>query len=356
VDEHKTNIASGGETAAETSEPSPASQPAAAQASEPAYQSHEPAGRIDRGPSGQTIQADVPHPELLGRYNRENVLSYAKGASDQQNGYDLNAALQGVIADSRPQVYAQFVQNIPAEHLPGVVDLARNFIAHDPESVIRELIAQNHLPSWILPPAQGIVDPGDPAIAELSPELREIALGLDPAVWDQLALMDPQVRDRQLRQEMELAQIKQREYEQRATAAVEEWNRQLDAIDDDTGYAIIKAVVSLRPFTEDAANEQAQDMCVLATAAQCSNDPYLRNLREVVDEALRLAAEDRWRGNEKLAEGREHHARRLNEILIKEFKEKLDVNIKQFQLFFQHAPGRRQDAPAQDQPQSQFIN
>src|SRR5262245_10565502 len=69
----------------------------------PPYVPHE----TDRGPdSGRTTRtiptADVPNPELLGQYDRENVLSYAQG--EQEPGYDFSGALQSVM--TRPEGYA----------------------------------------------------------------------------------------------------------------------------------------------------------------------------------------------------------------------------------------------------------
>jgi hypothetical protein len=358
MDDATYNTTNGGETGESQASESTPTTP-----SEPAYSPHE----TDRGPSsGRTTRAiypdadqpsgDMPKPELAGQYAPENIIAYGKKAllaGDQPGAYDFNAALQSVVA--KPQTYGEFIQNVPAEHLPGLVDLARNFIAHDPENVIRELIAMNHLPTWILPPAGGVINPNDPTLADLQPELQAFVIdNIEPQMWDELALMAPEIRDSVLQEKMELAQMKQQEYQQRAETAVTEWNWQMDDIENNSRYAILDAVGSLQPFTEDAANEKAQDYCILATWAQVTNDPHLQELRELAGQGFRQAAEERWRGNEKMAKGREHHARQMLAELDREFKAKLDANIKQFQAFFQHAPGRR-EAPAQTD-QQQYIN
>src|SRR5262245_60324228 len=151
----------GGETAATTaSEESPASEPSqsttslaqfttsgdvnpqwveemAPQGQPPALREHE----ADRGPSsGRTTARAMPKPELAGQYDPANVRSYFPQNGDQQGAYDVGAALKSVLADPRPESYSEFIRGIPDEHLPGLQDLGRAFIAHDPENVINELI------------------------------------------------------------------------------------------------------------------------------------------------------------------------------------------------------------------------
>src|SRR5262245_33130883 len=308
----------------------------------------------DRAPSsGRTTARAMPRPELAGQYDPANVRSYFPQNGDQSE-YDVGAALKTALRDPRPESYSEFIRGTPHEHRPGFQELARHYIADNYLDVMGELIRLGHLPEWAMP-EQPRVSPDDPELANLSPELRDIALQLDPQLWEEISLMAPALRDRVLQQRMELAEIQKQRYAQAASTAVRELKEQLDVIENQTRDVIFETVGSLQPFTDDRANERAQDYCILATWAQVVNDPHLQNIREVAGESIRLAAEDRFSGNEELARGRVINARRLVAEFDKEFKAKLDANIKQFQDFFEHAPGRRQDTPAQTE-QPSYIN
>jgi len=311
----------------------------------PPYTPHE----TDRGPdSGRTTQTiptnDVPHPERIGEYDRENILSYGKGAEPE---YSFSNAFQSVMSD--PGTYLDFMNNVPVEHQRGLEEFAHNIVAHNPRGVIATLIHHGHLPEWAMPEPQR-VDARDPYLEDLPPDLRAFVLdNVDPKTWEEYLHLSDDARNRAIERDRELLQMKHQEHQQRSETAVREWNDQLNDFEGKAREDYFKSVSSLQPFEEAAANEQAQDMCVLATWAQVMNDSHLNSLRSLAGEAFRQAAEQRWLGNEKAAKAREADARRLFGIFDAEFKAKLDANIKQFNLFFQHAPGRKQDAPAEQQ-------
>src|SRR5262245_47300756 len=78
----------------------------APQVQSPALREHE----ADRGPSsGRTTARAMPKPELAGQYDRENVLSYARGAQEQGQDYDFNGAAAALLADPSPEAYEGFV-------------------------------------------------------------------------------------------------------------------------------------------------------------------------------------------------------------------------------------------------------
>src|SRR5438093_1543204 len=70
-------------------------------------------------------------------------------------------------------------------------------VLSQPEYVLGLLADRGFIPAE-LAPRPNMVSPDDPWIQDLSPELQEIALTLTPEQWDEIAVMDPTVRDQLL--------------------------------------------------------------------------------------------------------------------------------------------------------------
>lgn len=244
------------------------------------------------------------------------------------------------------------LQNLYSSNQPAYSRFLSDAVLTQPEYVKALLAEQGYIPAHLVQAPSG-VDPADPWIGDLRPDLQQIALSLDSKTWEAIAIMEPDVRDRELEEKAELQRFKQqeeqrqqREYEQVVEKAQQAWVQGVqDFAREFDGHAYAHMAKNFQPYTEAAANEKAHAFVMQATIAQA--DQNLIQMRQQVSESLARAADAGFHGRG--AEARQHvlAARKIATRANAEFTRLLDANIEQFNLFFQHAQGHR-EAPAED--------
>lgn len=333
----------------ETGESTPA---AAGQPSGPAYTPHE----TDRGPSsGATTrttypddraapQNDVPHPERIGEYDRENILSYGQQGA-QLAAYDFNGALKSVMDD--PGTYAEFASGIPDSHAPAVRQVFDAAIEHDADYVIEKLVEAGRLPAELLPPK---VDPV--FLAEVFEPHHHEFLSMCPLEEvEELSMMEPAFRDALIDAGMQRYYKSLSEHEQRLEEHQFQSEKQLADINDEfiAGH-YLRMEREFQPFGADKeANKGFYRMLINATAMELMNDGQAEKFRQSGLKAFYGGQARAFNGSTMTGDmqrARDHFAQ-----WDKAFGELLNKNIELHKRNYREDAG---NAPAQDQ--TQYIN